>query len=126
MMSANQVELARIALDDAASRGFPNNDRANLESQWRAALSAQAQRFVDSVNPAGPGDMAIYNAIADNYRAEAAPQPAIETKTYSDGSSATGVAPLPDQSPAQQELSDGAKRVMDSFDDAPYADFGNH
>ena len=29
--------------------------------------------------------------------------PDIETKEYSDGTTATGVAPLPDQSPAQQE-----------------------
>jgi hypothetical protein len=32
----------------------------------------------------------------------------IETKEYSDGSSATGVAPLPDQSPAQQEAAEQA------------------
>ena len=29
--------------------------------------------------------------------------PTVETKEYSDGTTATGVAPLPDQSPAQQE-----------------------
>jgi hypothetical protein len=28
--------------------------------------------------------------------------PTVETKEYSDGTTATGVAPLPDQSPAQQ------------------------
>lgn len=31
------------------------------------------------------------------------PAPAVETKTFTDGSTATGVAPLPDQSPSQQD-----------------------
>lgn len=30
------------------------------------------------------------------------PAPAVETKTYADGTTATGVAPLPDQSPTEQ------------------------
>jgi hypothetical protein len=41
---------------------------------------------------------------------------AVETKAYADGTQATGVAPLPEQSPAQQEAaaaaaSDGAKKT---------------
>lgn len=38
-------------------------------------------------------------------KANAAPTPTIETKIYADGTSATGVAPLPDQSPAEQAVS---------------------
>lgn len=41
----------------------------------------------------------VTNPSADG---TAAPTPMTETKVYSDGSSATGPAPLPDQSPAQQ------------------------
>lgn len=44
----------------------------------------------------------------------------IETKNYSDGSSATGVAPLPDQSPAQQE-SAAEPDVATLLDAAPAA-----
>lgn len=35
----------------------------------------------------------------------------IETKNYSDGSSATGVAPLPEQSPAQQDAAKAAPQA---------------
>lgn len=34
--------------------------------------------------------------------------PKVETKTYSDGTTVTGAAPLPDQSPEQQDASDNA------------------
>jgi len=36
-----------------------------------------------------------------------------ETRQYSDGSSATGPAPLPEQSPAQQDAADAAKSASD-------------
>lgn len=32
--------------------------------------------------------------------------PVVETKEYADGTTATGIAPLPDQSPAEQEASE--------------------
>ncbi len=37
---------------------------------------------------------------------EQSPVNAIETKTYTDGTSATGPGPLPDQSPAQQDAAE--------------------
>jgi hypothetical protein len=37
--------------------------------------------------------------------------PVVETKTYTDGTTATGVAPLPDQSPAQQDAADTSAEV---------------
>lgn len=48
--------------------------------------------------------------VADAHEEEAAraggfrfwSDPVVETKTYADGGTATGVAPLPDQSPAEQ------------------------
>jgi len=46
-----------------------------------------------------------------------------ETKHYSDGSSATGVAPLPDLSPGQQDAADGTVeviRVVEEIDIAKY------
>jgi hypothetical protein len=36
----------------------------------------------------------------------------VETKAYADGSSATGTAPLPDQSPAEQALKDALAESM--------------
>jgi hypothetical protein len=49
--------------------------------------------------------------------------PVVETKHYSDGSSATGVAPLPDLSPGQQDAADGTVeviRVVEEIDIAKY------
>jgi hypothetical protein len=48
-----------------------------------------------------------HNYVAPSDAAQTS-APVIETKEYSDGSSATGVAPLPDQSPAQQEAAEQA------------------
>ena len=45
-------------------------------------------------------------SAADLDAAVAQQQAKIETKTYTDGTVATGVAPLPDQSPEQQEHDD--------------------
>lgn len=39
---------------------------------------------------------------------EQSPVPAVETKTYTDGTSGTGPGQLPDQSPAQQDATSGA------------------
>jgi len=52
---------ARAAFEDAASRGFPDNNRVALEAALRV----------------------------------------IETKTYDDGATATGLAPLPETSPVE-------------------------
>jgi hypothetical protein len=49
------------------------------------------------------------------YRGSAA-APVIETKTYSDGSTATGTAPLPDLSPAQQDALKAAPGYLDSYE----------
>ena len=41
----------------------------------------------------------IFRAVVHALR-ETAPAPSVETKTYDDGTTATGTAPLPDESPA--------------------------
>lgn len=55
------------------------------------------------VDPAEPS-AADLDAIAaeESAREATLSVPTVETKEYSDGTTATGVAPLPDQSPAQQ------------------------
>jgi hypothetical protein len=47
----------------------------------------------------------------------------IETKHYSDGPSATGVAPLPDQSPEQQDTADGTVETFPVVKELDIADF---
>lgn len=41
----------------------------------------------------------------------------IETKTYADGTQATGVAPLPDESPAEQNGKTDSSYAQDVLDD---------
>jgi len=68
---------------------------------------------VHSLNPASARRWVIRGAA--EYITD---RPLVESKTYNDGTVATGVAPLPDQSPAEQaeeEAADGD--VMDSAAD---------
>jgi hypothetical protein len=62
-------------------------------------MTASAPSLPSSDVPS-PEDL---DRMAEEQQAKEATTPVIETKTYSDGSSATGVAPLPDLSPAQQD-----------------------
>lgn len=106
------LRQAVLRFEDAASRGFPLRNADILKADVIAKHDA-LEALTTPAPSAGTPDPAI--------------EAATETKTYADGSSATGPGPLPDHSPAEQEeLSDGAKRVLDSFDEAPYAGFGNH
>ena len=131
------LRQATLRYEDAASRGFPLGNEALLKADAIAkltALDALTAPAVPSVAdyaasypiPAGVVDADLLAAVFAEPVAATPSDAGYETKTYADGSTATGLGPLPDQSPAEQELSDGAKRVMDSFDEAPYADFGNH
>jgi hypothetical protein len=55
------------------------------------------------VDPAEPSAADLDAVAAEESAREATLSvPTVETKEYSDGTTATGVAPLPDQSPAQQ------------------------
>ena len=56
------------------------------------------------VDPAEPSAADLDAVAAEESAREATLDsvPTVETKEYSDGTTATGVAPLPDQSPAQQ------------------------
>lgn len=105
------LRQAVLRFEDAASRGFPLGNADALKADVVAKHDA-----LDALTTPAPS--------------VGTPDPAVEavteTKTYADGTIATGIGPLPDQSPAEQELSDGAKRTPDSFDEAPYANFGNH
>ena len=79
---------AKLRFEDAASRGFHMNNRDALAADI-AARQAELNSLI------GPAESpALDPAVAA----------ITETKTYSDGSSATGPGPLPDQSPAQQEV----------------------
>lgn len=121
------LRQAKLRLEDAASRGFHMGNREGLMADVvakQAELDALRQPAV-GLAPA-PEPMGSVHFTAHALAADSAVEAATEPKTYSDGSTATGPAPLPDHSPAEQELSDGAKRVLDSFDEAPYANFGGH
>ena len=159
---ALEVEAAEFSLrqatlryEDAASRGFPLGNEVQLKADVVAKHGA-----LDALTPPAPA--------ADNFSMVAVPQPALETKTYSDtafgvnatikpdeleknqrtramldamtdpaveaitetktyadGTTALGIGPLPDQSPAEQEAAESgalpaeSKAFLDSLDPAP-------
>ena len=76
-------------------------------ADWRDAVD----RAVDVLPEGKQGEGISF------YRTLSGP-PVTETKEYSDGSSATGPGPLPDQSPEQQAASDGKPSVADLDADA--------
>lgn len=157
------LRQATLRYEDAASRGFPLGNSALLKADvvskhdaLEALTTPAAPKVTTEIDlavaayliPDGVVNADPLAAVFDpaGHALMTNPVPATETKTYTDGSTATGPGPLPDQSPAQQEsdtnrdtmslspkvapeqpeLSDGAKRVLDSFDEAPYAGFGEH
>ena len=58
-------------------------------------------------------------ALADKLAALQAPAPAVETKVYADGTTATGTAPLPEQSPAAGQAVPAAELAPPPEDPAP-------
>jgi hypothetical protein len=89
-------------------------DAATLREQLESAreVLAEYDKVVDKLRAelaaTTEGKDKALQALADATAAKPGPALVTETKNYSDGSSATGPAPLPDQSPAQQDAENAA------------------
>ncbi len=141
------LRQATLRYEDAASRGFPLGNEVLLKADVatkRAGLDALTAPAVPSVAdyaasypiPNGVVNADPLAAVFDpaGHALMTNPVPATETKTYTDGSTATGPGPLPDQSPAQQEsdtnrdtmsLSPEAVAFLNSLDPADHALMGS-
>jgi hypothetical protein len=78
-----------------------------IEAHIAESLEPQPENgnigLLSVVDPAEPSAADLDAVAAEESAREATLSvPTVETKEYSDGTTATGVAPLPDQSPAQQ------------------------
>jgi hypothetical protein len=79
-----------------------------IEAHIAESLEPQPENgnigLLSVVDPAEPSAADLDAVAAEESAREATLDsvPTVETKEYSDGTTATGVAPLPDQSPAQQ------------------------
>ena len=138
------LRQATLRYEDAASRGFHMNNRGALAADVAArqaeldALTAPAAPSVSDYAASYPIPAGVVDAdpLAAVFAEPAAATPGdagYETKTYADGTVATGIGPLPDQSPAEQdaleltgtgagEMSPEAKTFLDSLEPAPFAD----
>lgn len=133
------LRQATLRYEDAASRGFPLGNAALLKADVVSKHDA-LEALTAPVDPVS-ADAPEYAAIVASVPA-AAPPAADYTAAYPipDGvvnadplaavfdpaAHALMTDPVPEVTPEQPELSGGAKRVLDSFDDAPYAGFGKH
>lgn len=95
--------------EDAEPRLFllyAKRDVPVLGSDWQSAMAVAFdvphRDHVDAEH-----EIFWWDALAEK------PELTIETKHYTDGSSATGPAPLPDQSPAQQDAEQGKPSADD-------------
>ena len=131
------LRQAELRFQDAASRGFPLGNEALLKADVIAkhgaldALTAPAVGLAPAPAIFDPADHALMGFAEP---VAATPGDAgYETKTYADGTTAFGLGPLPDQSPAEQdaleltgtgagEMSPEAKTFLDSLEPAPFAD----
>lgn len=136
------LRQATLRYEDAASRGFPLGNevllKADVVSKHDAleALTAPvAPKDATEIDlavaaypiPDGVVDADPLAAVFDpaGHALMTNPVPATETKTYTDGSTATGPGPLPDQSPAEQEAAESgalpaeSKAFLDSLDPVP-------
>lgn len=77
------LTVAGEAVAQAVAQGI---DRSTVSQQGEQLQASAVQPVAVGIDPATPG--------ADQ---------TVETKVYTDGASATGTAPLPEQSPAQQD-----------------------
>jgi hypothetical protein len=137
------LRQATLRYEDAASRGFPLGNEVLLKADVAAkhdALDALTALAVPSVAdyaasfpiPAGVIDADPLAAAFAEPVAATPSDAGYETKTYADGTTAFGIGPLPDQSPAQQEaeitgqgdaaLTPEAVAFLDSLDPAPFAE----
>lgn len=89
----SKLEAAQAAFEDAASRGFPKNNRAQLQHDIDVATGDESSAGVHFAAHALVADLEV--------------EAATEIKTYSDGTVATGVAPLPELSPKEQDAAEG-------------------
>ena len=141
------LRQATLRYEDAASRGFPLGNEVLLKADVVAKLTALDALTVPAVPsvtdytasyptiPAGVVDAdplaAVFDPAAHALMGFAEPIPAApsdagyETKTYADGTTALGIGPLPDQSPAEQEAAESgalpaeSRAFLDSLDPAP-------
>ena len=136
------LRQATLRYEDAASRGFPLGNEVLLKADAVAkhdALDALTAPAVPPVSdyaapypiPAGVVDADPLAAVFDPAGHALMPDPeaaaayTIVTKTYADGTVATSIGPLPDQSPAEQEAAESgalpaeSKAFLDSLDPAP-------
>jgi hypothetical protein len=99
-----QLKESQDSLQSAAEAIYALREKyAQTTEGTDEALQAIADAGARSGN--GPALVPASAPSASLPSADAS-SPVIETKHYSDGSSATGPAPLPDQSPAQQDASE--------------------
>jgi hypothetical protein len=63
-------------------------------------------------------------SITEGYRLYRGETKAVETKTYSDGTQATGTAPLPDEAPEHDERTELAAEYERLYGKAPHARTG--
>lgn len=123
------LRQATLRYEDAASRGFPLHNEALLKADAVAkhdaldALTAPAVGLAPAPAIFDPADHALMGFAEP---VTATPGDAgYETKTYADGTTAFGLGPLPDQSPAEQEAAESSalpaesKAFLDSLDPAP-------
>ena len=133
------LRQATLRYEDAASRGFPLHNEALLKADAIAkhdaldALTAPAVPSVADYAASFPIPAGVIDAdpLAAAFAEPVAATPSdagYETKTYADGSTATGLGPLPDLSPAEQEAAQSdtlpaeSRAFLDSLDPTPFAD----
>jgi hypothetical protein len=99
------------AAHPAEQQGLPSAEDLDADAEEQKIKAATAPAAPILINtPEAPQTSALPDPV------QADPALVVETKHYTDGSSATGVAPLPDQSPAQQ---DAAENKSEGVKDAP-------
>lgn len=120
------LRQATLRYEDAASRGFPLGNEVLLKADVVSKHDALDALTAPAVNLAPtPEPMAGVHFTAHALVADPAVEAVTETKTYADGSTATGPGPLPDQSPAEQVAAESgalpaeSKAFLDSLDPAP-------
>ncbi|MDD3885151.1 MAG: hypothetical protein PHW66_09530 [Gallionella sp.] len=129
------LRQATLRYEDAASRRFPLGNEALLKADVVAKHGALDVLTAPAVNLAPAFDPAAHALMSEPILATPS-DAGYETKTYADGTVATGIGPLPDQSPAEQdaleltgtgagEMSPEAKTFLDSLEPAPLADMAN-
>jgi len=91
------------AIDQGSDALFAKDAEIAALQQTNTALNEHVAQLMEKL-----AEIKGEPSAADLDAVEAEKNLVIETKQYSDGSSATGVAPLPDQSPEQQAAAESA------------------